>query len=121
MSPSSNLPVDHLTQPLGFLLGGKDGGLDRAASSLNPTPTCKRSIFRCTNLKRRHAASFVPGIPGSRWQREDRNQTLASMNTEKTTTVLAQQLLGLDICQITLLQALSLLHALQQQVRRQFL
>ncbi len=33
------------------------------------------------------------------------------------TAVLAQQLLGLDICQITPLQALSLLHDLQQQAR----
>jgi hypothetical protein len=56
-------------------------------------------------------------MPGSRRQREDRNKTLASMDTEKTTAVLAQQLLGLDICQITPLQALSLLHDLQQQAR----
>ncbi len=33
------------------------------------------------------------------------------------TTALAQQLVGLDICQITPLQALSLLHHLQQQAR----
>ena len=39
------------------------------------------------------------------------------MDTEKTAAVLAQQLLGLDICQITPLQALSLLHDLQQQAR----
>jgi hypothetical protein len=39
------------------------------------------------------------------------------MNAEKTTPVLAQQLLGLDICQITPLQALALLHDLQQQAR----
>jgi hypothetical protein len=39
------------------------------------------------------------------------------MDTEKITAVLAQQLLGLDICQITPLQALSLLHDLQQQAR----
>jgi hypothetical protein len=39
------------------------------------------------------------------------------MDTEKTATVLAQQLLGLDICQITPLQALSLLYDLQQQAR----
>ena len=39
------------------------------------------------------------------------------MNTEKTATALAQQLVGLDICQITPLQALSLLHHLQQQAR----
>ena len=50
-------------------------------------------------------------------QREDNDQTTASMNTEKTATVLAQQLLGLDICQMTPLQALSLLHDLQQQAR----
>jgi hypothetical protein len=56
-------------------------------------------------------------MPGSRRQREDRNKTLVSMDTEKTTAVLAQQLLGLDICQITPLQALSLLHDLQQQAR----
>ena len=35
----------------------------------------------------------------------------------QATAVLAQQLLGLDICQITPLQALSLLHDLQQQAR----
>jgi hypothetical protein len=39
------------------------------------------------------------------------------MDTEKTASVLAHQLLGLDICQITPLQALSLLHDLQQQAR----
>jgi hypothetical protein len=39
------------------------------------------------------------------------------MKTGKMASLLAQQLLGLDICQITLLQALSLLHALQQQAR----
>jgi hypothetical protein len=39
------------------------------------------------------------------------------MDTEKTTAVLAQQLLGLDICQMTPLQALSLLHDLLQQAR----
>ena len=39
------------------------------------------------------------------------------MDTKKTATVLVQQLLGLDICQITPLQALSLLHDLQQQAR----
>jgi len=37
--------------------------------------------------------------------------------TAPATTALAQQLLGLDICQITPLQALSLLHHLQQQAR----
>jgi hypothetical protein len=42
---------------------------------------------------------------------------MASMDTEKATTALAQQLMGLDICQITPLQALSLLHHLQQQAR----
>ena len=91
--------------------------MDRVASSLNPTPIRKRSIFCYTNLNSRHAASFVPGIPGSRRQREDRNKTLASMDIEKTTTVLARQLLELDICQITPLQALSLLHHLQQHAR----
>ena len=50
-------------------------------------------------------------------QREDNDQTTARMNTEKSATVLAQQLLGLDICQMTPLQALSLLHDLQQQAR----
>ena len=35
----------------------------------------------------------------------------------QATAVLAHQLLGLDICQITPLQALSLLHDLQQQAR----
>jgi len=39
------------------------------------------------------------------------------MKLEKPATVLAHQLLGLDICQITPLQALSLLHDLQQQAR----
>jgi len=39
------------------------------------------------------------------------------MDIEKTTTVLARQLLELDICQITPLQALSLLHHLQQHAR----
>jgi hypothetical protein len=39
----------------------------------------------------------------------------------QATAVLAQQLLGLDICQMTPLQALSLLHDLQQQVRRHFM
>jgi hypothetical protein len=39
------------------------------------------------------------------------------MATAKTAPVLAQQLVGLDICQITPLQALSLLHHLQQQAR----
>jgi hypothetical protein len=39
------------------------------------------------------------------------------MDTEQPASVLAQQLLGLDICQITPLQALSLLHDLQQQAR----
>jgi DNA mismatch repair protein MutS len=42
-------------------------------------------------------------------------------NVAQTTAVLAQQLLDLDICQITPLQALSLLHDLQQQVRRHFM
>jgi hypothetical protein len=52
------------------------------------------------------------------WSSEkDNDQTTASMDTEKTATVLAHQLLGLDICQITPLQALSLLHDLQQQAR----
>jgi hypothetical protein len=37
------------------------------------------------------------------------------MDTEKITAVLAQQLLGLNICQITPLHAFSLLHDLQQQ------
>ena len=50
-------------------------------------------------------------------QREDNDQTTASMDTEKTATFLVQQLVGLDICQITPLQALSLLHQLQQQAR----
>jgi hypothetical protein len=39
------------------------------------------------------------------------------MKSEKRASFLAQQLLGLDICQITPLQALSLLHDLQQQAR----
>jgi hypothetical protein len=50
-------------------------------------------------------------------QREDNYQTTASMNTEKPASILAPQLLGLDISQMTPLQALSLLHDLQQQVR----
>jgi hypothetical protein len=54
-------------------------------------------------------------MPGSRRQREDRNKILTSMDTEKITAVLAQQLLGLNICQITPLHAFSLLHDLQQQ------
>jgi hypothetical protein len=40
-----------------------------------------------------------------------------SMKSEKPASVLAQQLLGLDICQMTPLQALSLFHDLQQQAR----
>ena len=39
------------------------------------------------------------------------------MDTAKTAPVLAQQPVGLDICQITPLQALSLLHHLQRQAR----
>jgi DNA mismatch repair protein MutS len=44
-----------------------------------------------------------------------------SPGVAQATAVLAHQLLGLDICQITPLQALSLLHDLQQQVRRHFM
>ena len=62
-------------------------------------------------------APFFRRISSDMGQREANEKTIANMKSEKPASVLAQQLLALDICQITPLQALSLLHDLQQQAR----
>src|SRR5262249_8733140 len=57
-------------------------------------------------------------IPTTRFPRQhSRANGARPPEVALATTALAQQLVGLDICQITPLQALSLLHHLQQQAR----
>src|SRR5262249_25559739 len=57
-------------------------------------------------------------IPTTRFpRRRSRANGACPPEMASATTALAQQLVGLDICQITPLQALSLLHHLHQQAR----
>jgi hypothetical protein len=59
----------------------------------------------------------VARLPYSTGRRRESNVDRRELDVGATAAVLVQQLLGLDICQITPLQALSLLHDLQQQAR----